>query len=369
VSAGLFIKSLANAQAVDPGFSMRSGVLASIDLLPAGYDASRGLAFYRELLARLRDLPGVDGATLAAKMPLGFGGTGSFLVRIDGYTPAANEQIDVSYNRVGSDYLRTMGIGLLAGGRDFTDRDTADMPDVGVVNETLARRYFAGRDPIGGRIRVGTRTVQVVGVALDGKYALITESPRPFLYVPAQQWYRPDAVLIVKTAGDPAPIARPLHDLVRSLDANVPLFDVRTMSQHLEVASFMQRMVATLLGAFGALALILATVGLYGVLASIAAQRTPEIGMRIALGATTRDIVSLILKQGLGMVGLGIAVGLAGALGVTRLFNSLLVGVSATDAVSFGGTTLLLVLVALAASYLPARRAAAIDPLEALRSE
>jgi macrolide transport system ATP-binding/permease protein len=368
VSAGLFLKSLANAQAVDPGFSMRSGVLAAIDLLPAGYDAAHGRAFYRDLLSRVRELPGVEGATVVGKMPLSFGGTGSFLVQIDGYTPAANEQIDVWYSRVGSDYLKTMGIALLAG-RDVTDRDTPDTADVGVVNETLARRYFAGRDPIGGRIRVGTRTVEIVGIARDGKYALITESPRPFLYVPAQQWYRADAVLVVKTAGNPAPVVRPLHDVMRSLDTNVPLFDMRTVEQHLEIASFMQRMIATLLGAFGVVALLLATVGLYGVIAAIAVQRTPEIGMRIALGATQGDIVSLILKQGLGMVGVGVALGLSGAFGAARLFKSLLVGVSATDAVTFGSTTLLLVFVALAASYLPARRAASVDPLHALRNE
>ena len=368
VSAGLFLKSLAHAQAVDPGFTIRSGVIASIDLVPAGYDEPRGTAFYRELLARVREAPGVDGATLVGKVPLSFGGTGSFLVQIDGYTPAANEQIDVSYSRVGSDYLRTMGIGLVSG-RDFDDRDAAAMPDVGVVNETLARRYFAGRDPIGGRVRVGTRTVRIVGVARDGKYALITESPRPFLYVPSAQWYRPDAVLIVRAAGSLAPIVGRLHDVVRSLDANVPLFDLRTVAQHLEIASFMQRMVATLLGAFGALALLMATVGLYGVVAAMAAQRTPEIGMRIALGATRRDIVALIVKQGAGMVGGGIAIGLAGALAVTRLFSSLLVGVSSTDTASFAATTALLVLVALAASYVPARRAASIDPLQALRNE
>ena len=368
VSAGLFLKSLVNAQAVDPGFSLRSGVLAAIDLLPAGYDAAHGRAFYRDLLTRVRELPGVEGATLVGKMPLSFGGTGSFLVRIDGYTPAANEQIDVWYNRVGSDHMKTLGIKLLAG-RDVTDRDTLETPDVGVVNETLAHRYFVGRDPIGGLVRVGDRTVRIVGVARDGKYALITEAPRPFLYVPAQQWYRADAVLVVKTAGNPAPVVRPLHDATASLDANVPLFDMRTVEQHLEIASFMQRMLGMLLGAFGVVALALATVGLYGVIAAIAAQRTPEIGMRIALGATKGDIVSLILRQGLGMVGVGVALGLAGALGAARLFRSLLVGVSTTDSTSFLGTTALLIAVALAASYLPARRAAAIDPIEALRHE
>jgi predicted permease len=368
VSAGLFVRTLRNAQLIDTGFSTRNGIVASIDLLPAGYDDARGRVFFRDLVARVRELPGVEAATLAQRMPLGFGGGSDFGVKVDGYTPAPNEEIVVYYNRVGSDYLKTMGIQLIDG-RDFTDRDTAETMDVGIVNETLVRRYFAGRVPMGGRIRVGGRTVQIVGIARDGKYANITESPRSFMYLPVQQWYRSAAVLTVKTAGEPVAILPAVHQVVRSLDANVPLFDIRTIAEHLEVAIFVQRMIASLLGVFGGLALLLATVGLYGVVAGIVAQRTPEIGMRMALGASRRDIVRLILKQGSVMIGVGIAIGLAGALAGARLFKSLLVGVSATDAVSFAGTTALLVFVALAATYLPARRAASVDPLAALRSE
>jgi predicted permease len=368
VSAGLFLRTLMNAQSVDPGFSTRSGLVVAIDLQPAGYDAPRGRVFFRDMLARVRESHGVDAACLATRMSLGFNGSSDTGATIDGYTPAPNEEISIYYNRVSSDYLKTMGIPLLAG-REFSELDTPDRPDVTIVNETLARRYFAGRDPIGGRIRVGGRELQVVGVARDGKYSSITENPRPFMYLPVPQWYRGDAVLIVKTRGDPAALVPQLHNTIRAIDPNVPLFDVRTIEEHLETAVFIQRMVASLLTAFGAFALILATVGLYGVIAALAAQRTPEIGMRMALGASRRDIVSLILKQGLGMTLAGIGIGLAGALGLTRLFKSLLVGVSTTDGVSFAATTLLLVLVALAACYLPARRAARIDPLQALRNE
>jgi predicted permease len=368
VSAGLFLRTLQNAHAVDPGFSTRAGLLASIDLLPAGYDTARGRVFFRDTVARVREIPGVEAASLASRVPLGFGGGSDFGATIDGYAAAPNEEITLYYTRVGSEYLKTMGIPLIAG-REFTDRDTSERTDVGIVNETLARRYFGGRDPIGGRIHTGQRTIEIVGIARDGKYSNITESPRSFLYLPVQQFYRGDAVLLVKTRGNPADVVPRLHEVFRSLDANVPLFDVRTIEEHLEIAVFIQRMVASLLGAFGALALVLATVGLYGVIAAIAVQRTPEIGMRMALGATRRDIVSLILRQGLGMTLAGVGLGLAGAFGVTRLFKSLLVGVSATDGVSFIGTTVLLVLVALAATYLPARRAAGIDPLQALRNE
>ena len=368
VSAGLFVRTLVNAQSADPGFSTRSGLLASVDLQPAGYDAAHGRAFFRDMLARLRESPGVAAATVATRMNLGFGGNSDMGATIDGYTPAPNEEVTLYYNRVGSDYLKTMGIALVAG-REFSDLDTGERPQVAVVNEPLARRYFAGRDPLGGLIRVGQVELRIVGVARDVKYTTITESARPFMYLPVQQWYRGDAVLIAKTAGDPGAIVPGLHEVFRALDPNVPLFEVRTIAEHLESAVFVQRMVASLLTVFGALALLLATVGLYGVIAALAAQRTPEIGMRMALGATRGDIVSLILKQGLGMTLTGIGIGLAGAFALTRLFKSLLVGVSATDGVSFGGTTLLLMLVALAACYLPARRAARIDPLQALRNE
>jgi putative ABC transport system permease protein len=368
VSAGLFVRTLVNAQSVDPGFSARNGLVASVDLLPAGYDAAQGRAFFRDAQARLRGRPGIAAATIATRMNLGFSGSSDMAGTIDGYTPAPNEEITLYYNRIGPEYLKTMGIALVAG-REFTDLDTSDRPKVVVVNETLARRYFAGRDAIGGVIRADKTEMRIVGVARDAKYSSITENPRSFMYLPVQQWYRGDATLIVRTAGDPAPVVSTLHDVFRSLDPNVPLFDVRTIADHLETAVFVQRMVASLLTVFGALALLLATVGLYGVIAALAAQRTPEIGMRIALGATRRDILSLILKQGLGMTMTGMAIGIVAAAALTRVFKSLLVGVSATDIVSFAATTALLAVVALAACYLPARRAALIDPLQALRNE
>jgi predicted permease len=257
----------------------------------------------------------------------------------------------------------------LVGGRDFTERDTVDTPDVVIVNETIARRYFEGRSPIGGRIRAGGRTLEIVGVARDAKYTSITERPRTFMYLPLTQWYRPDVIIHVKSARDPALVVASLHAAVRELDAKLPLFDVRTIADQLQIAVFLQRMVASLLGAFGALALVLATVGLYGVVAALVAQRTPEIGMRMALGARTADIMTLVFRQGFAMIGLGIAIGILVALGVTRFFNRLLVGVSATDTASFVGTTALLIVVAVAATYLPAKRAASVDPLSALRHE
>jgi len=368
VSAGLFIRTLVNAQSVDPGFSLRSGLLASIDLQASGYDTARGRAFQEQLVARVRDVPGIEAASVAQRLPLGFGSSGDMSVTVEGYTPAPNEEMHVYYNRVGPAFFATMGIGIFAG-REFSERDGDGARDVAVINETLARRYFPGRSAIGGRIQAGRRAVEVVGIARDGKYQSVSEPPRPFMYLPLQQWYRPDIVLIARTTGDPAARVTALQAAVHALDPNLPLFDVRTVAEHLEVSVFIQRMIATLLGGFGALALLLAVVGLYGVIAAITAQRTTEIGMRMALGATRRDIVALILRQGCSVTMTGVAVGLAAAFAVTRLFRSLLVGVTATDTISFIGTTLLLVAVALIACYVPARRAAAVDPLQALRNE
>jgi len=368
VSAGLFVRTLYNAQTLDPGFSTRNGLFASIDLLPAGYDAARGTALFRELQARALEIPGVEAATLMQRVPLNLGGGSDFGVGVDGYTPAPNEEMTVFYNRVGSAYLRTLGIGLVAG-RDVTERDLPSSPKVAIVNETMAKRYWSGRSPIGGHVHVGKDTLEVVGIARDGKYGTITEAPRAFMYLPVQQWYRPDTILALKTSGDPASAASGVQRVVRGLDPELPVFELRTIAEHLDFALFVQRMAASLLGVFGILALFLATIGLYGVIAATVAQRTSEIGMRMALGASRADILSLVLKQGLAVTVTGAAIGVAGAVGVTRLFASQLVGVSATDGLSFAGTTLLLVAVALAACYLPARRAARIDPLLALRNE
>jgi predicted permease len=366
VSATLFVRTLVNAQAVDPGFSARRGLLASIDLLPAGYDAVSGRALLDRLLVQVRQVAGVESASFAQRMPLGFGGSSDMGITVEGYTPARNEEVNAYYIRVGPDYLRTMGIALVTG-REFGELDTSERPDVVVINETLARRYFAGRDPIGGRIWAGQRELEVIGVARDGKYSNITEQPRAFMYLPLAQWYRPDNVLIVKTAGDPYAIVPAIQSAVRSIDPNIPLFDVRTIAEHLEIATFVQRMLASLLGVFGLLALALATIGLYGVIAGLVAQRTAEIGMRVALGASTRDVMTMIVRQGLGMTMIGVAIGLLLTLGATQAFKTMLVGISATDAVSFAGTSLLLLIVTLAAILIPARRAAAIDPVKALR--
>jgi predicted permease len=368
VSASLFLRSLQHANTIDPGFSTRTGLTATIDLTPGGYDAPRGRAFLTDLLARIREVRGIEAASLTTRLPLIYWSHENLTVAVDGYTPAPNEEINVDSSRVGTDYLKAMGIPLLAG-REFSDRDTSGAPLVGIINATMARRYFGGTPPLGGRVRVGGRTIEIVGVAGDGKYTWITEESRPFLYLPLQQWYRPNVELIVKTHGDPAAAAAAVQQTVRTLDANMALFDIRTVADHLRIATMLQGQISRVLGVFGALALLLATVGLYGVVATTVAQRTAEIGMRIALGAPRSYIYALVLGQGLRLTLIGIVLGVAGAFGVAQLVKNMLVGVTPTDSLSFAATVASLMAVTLSAAYFPARRAAGIDAIRALRQE
>jgi len=237
-----------------------------------------------------------------------------------------------------------------------------------VINETMARRYWKGQDPVGQRLRLGDWAT-VVGVVRDVTYTTFGAPPVAFMYLPVYQWYRPDTTLVVRTSGDPIAVAGPIRDAVRSLDPNLPLFDVRTMAEHRDMAVFIPRLAAILLGAFGLLALVLATIGLYGLLAFTVSQRTPEIGVRVALGAAREDILRLIVGQGLRLTLLGVAIGLGVALVAMPLIASQLVGVGARDGLSYAVTSLVLVVAAMVATYLPARRAAGVDPLKALRYE
>jgi len=367
VMAGLFVRALGQAHASDPGFSLRRGLLATIDLMPGGYDADRGRVLQRDLLARIRTVPGVEAASLAGIVPLGFSG-GDTTLDIEGYTPARNEDVTIYFNRVAPGYFDTMGIPLLRG-RAIEDRDDKDATSVIVINETMARRYWKGTDPVGRRVRWGDTWMQVVGVARDGKYETLNEAPKPYMYVPLYQSFLPRVTLHVRTAGDPIPLVTAIQREVRAMDPRLPVFDVRTMEEHLRLTTFMTRMAAILLGIFGALALLLVTTGLYGVLAQVVAQRTREVGIRMALGATRADVMRLVMRQGQASMLAGVGLGLVMAVGVTPLVASQLVGIGPFDPLAFIGPSMLLVAATVAASYLPARRAARQRPLEALRDE
>jgi len=368
VCAALFVRSLANARSMDTGYSARQGFVGSIDLLAGGYDRARGLAFYEELRSRLSALPNVERVSLATTLPLDIGSGSDMSVGVDGYVPREGEQMNVYYTRVGPDYFAALGVTIVQG-RGITARDVADQPQVAVINETVARRYFEGRNPVGGILRFGSGPVTVVGVARDGKYQQLTESPRSYLYLPVLQNYRPDTLVLVRTSTDPAIVLGAVQREIRALDPTLPLFDVRTLAEHRQLAMFIPRMASTLLGLFGALALVLAVVGLYGVIAYTVTQRTQEIGVRVALGAAQNDVAWLVMRQGLRLAAIGLGVGVVLAFGAGLLLAKQLVGVSPGDPVSFAATAFVLLLVATLASAIPARRAATLDPLVALRRD
>jgi predicted permease len=347
---------------------LRDGLIASVDLLPNGYDEARGVVFYQQALQRLAALPQVQSATFATALPLDISSGSDMAVDIEGYTPQPNEQVGAYYNRVAPGYFETMGIEIVRG-RRIDERDVEGRELSVIVNETMARRYWPGGDALGRIVRFGSGPARVVGIARDGKYRRLNEEPRNYLYVPLFQYYRPDVALVVRTAGDPGTAVSAIQAEVKRVDANLPLFDIRTVAEHMQVAVFVPKLAGTLLGLFGGLALVLAIVGLYSVIAFTVAQRTHEIGLRVALGAARGEVVRLILRQGVVLTVVGLAIGLALAAVASRLMADQLVGLGGSDPVSFVSTAIVLLIVALLACAVPARRAASLDPLRALRHE
>ena len=368
VCAALFVRGLTYARGVDPGFTLRNGVIAAVDLLPNGYDEARGSAFLAQLLEAVSVIPGVESATVATAMPLDIGGGSDMGVDVDGYQPAAGEEVQAYYNRVGADYFDTMGIRIVAG-RALDARDVAGRQLAVVINETMARKYWKGQDPVGRTLRYGSGPATVVGVAADGKYGQLNEVPRNYLYVSLAQNFRHDGLLIVRTQAAPDSIMPLVHAEVRRLDPNLPLFDVRVVAEHMQLSVFIPRLASLILGVFGGLALLLAIVGLYSVVAFGVAQRTREIGVRLALGATRRDILSLVVRQGMRLALHGLAIGALLAAAAAQAIRSQLIGITPIDPLSFVGTATLLLTVAFAACVIPARRAARLDPVRALRTD
>jgi predicted permease len=368
ISAGLFVRSLREAYKADPGFDPHGVLLASFDPFLSGYDESRGREFYRRLVERVRTVPGIQSATLARRLPLTDGGIAFANVVIDGYAPAKDEDMRLNYETVGPQYFHTMRIPFVHG-RDFDERDQEGAPGVVIINETMARRYWPGSDALGRRLKLAKDWLEIVGVAKDVKNRSLSEAPKPFLYLPLLQDYRSNMILVARTAVEPEKMFQPVRAEVAALDPEIPMFDDRTLEEHIGISLFLQRMAATLLSIFGLLALSLAAIGLYGVMAYSVSQRTRELGIRVSVGAQRRDIFKLILGQGLAMSVVGLFAGLIAALAVTRLTANLLYGVTATDPVTFIVIALLLLCVTLLACYFPARRATRVDPMIALRAE
>jgi predicted permease len=368
VSSGLFLRSLQHALTIDPGFDARGVVVAAFDFESLGLAEARNRAFYAELTERIAQLPDVRGVTLARNVPLA-GGAGRSLAVVEGYEPQPGEDMEFHFNVVGPEYFEVMRVPLVRG-RGFGAADRDGAPQVAVVNEAFAARFWPGQDPVGKRLTSfsGVRSIEVVGVARDGKYLALTEPPRPYVYRPYLQEYE-DMTLHVRVAGDVAAIIPSIRREIRAVDDRVPILTLASMESQTAFATLPQRIAAALLGACALLALLLAAVGLYGVVAYSVARRTREIGIRMAVGAARRAVVRMVLQGSMRLVGIGLAIGLALSLAAGRAVEFFLGGVSGADPVALLGGSLVLIACALVASWLPARRAARIDPMKALREE
>jgi predicted permease len=371
VAAALFVRSVRNAESIDLGFDPTHVLNASMDVAQQGYDEARGRQFFDELLRRAKALPGVQSASLAYSVPLGYYNSAAFL-EIEGQPPATDARRPAAgYNAVSPEYIDTIRPRLLRG-RFFSAEDDQRGRPVAIVNEYMASRYWPNQEAIGKRFRstdLKNEWLEIVGVVRNGKQTGLFADPEGYFYVPIAQQYKSLRALQVRAAGDPAALAPLIAKEIRALDPDLPMFDVITMERMIQGPNgfFLLRMGALFGAALGLLGLALALVGVYGVVSYAASQRTQEIGVRMALGASRREILRLVLGRGLVLVGVGIGVGVGLALAVSRLLANFLFNVSAVDPVTFVGVPLLLAAMAHFASYVPAFRATRIDPAVALR--
>ena len=369
VVAGLLLRSFRESAAFDLGFKTDNMLLASVDLRRHGYNEERGREFYHQLTQRLKALPGVSAVTMATTVPLD-GNRDSVSYRIPGHQPPAGKTgFSIAYNVVGADYCATMGIPVLQG-RDFNEQDVQPTAKpVIVINETMARRFWPGENPVGRSIELdgGGPSLEIIGVARDIKYFSLGEEPRPYIYGSFAQAYSSSRILQLRATSNPKGLLRAVQQEVERLDSNVALLNQMTFDELRQQPLFPIRALAAISTLFGLLALLLTTLGIYGVVSYAVNQRTREIGIRLALGAAPSTIFKLIVGQGLILTAIGLGIGVAAAMALTRMLSSLLFGVTTTDPLTFVGVALLLALVALLASYLPARRAMKVDPMNALR--
>jgi putative ABC transport system permease protein len=373
IGAGLVMKSFWLIQQVNPGFAA-DHVLAMEMELPTDskYRTRPEMAeFFRRVLENVRSLPMVRSAGVTNQLPLDTSDEPRAEFTIEGRAPLASGQGYLAdYRDASPDYFRAMGIPLRQG-RVFTDQDKADRPLAVIINETLARRYFAdGLNPLGQRLRLGSRFIpEIVGIVGDVKDSSLNRETAPAMYTSYLQSPEMKMSLVVRAAGDPASMIRAVEKQVWAVDKDQPMYKIRTMQQVVGESQSSSKFTLALLGIFAAVAMGLAAVGIYGVISYTVAQRTREIGIRIALGAKRGDVLRLVVGQGTVLASAGVVVGLAGALALTRVMRSLLFGVSATDPTIFATAAVFLAAVALLASYIPARRAMSVDPTMSLRSE
>jgi predicted permease len=369
LAAGLFLRSLRDAQRIDTGFETTGVLVMNVNLGREGYTPERGQLFYQQVVERLSGVPGVRHAAVAQNPPLG----GGFLRSVfpEGADTTTRDRILVQVNSVSPGYLETLGIPLLRG-RDFTTSDATGAPLVVIVNETMAQRFWPGEEAIGKRFKFfgDEQFTTVIGIARNSKYNGVAEDPIPFIYQPVRQNYTPNATLHVRADGNAGALGGVVRAAVLEIDPTLSVFDARTLEEQVSNSLAGLRTNVMMLTTFGLLALLLASIGLYGVASYAVTQRTREIGVRMALGARPSSVLRLVLGRGLVLVGLGVALGLAAAfIGGRFISPDLLPNVSVRDPLTFAATAALLIAVALFANYLPARRATRIDPLIALRSE
>ncbi|HKW88973.1 MAG TPA: ABC transporter permease, partial [Candidatus Acidoferrales bacterium] len=373
IVAGLFVRSLQNVQHTNLGFDPSHVLNVSMDPREAGYDTAKGGQFLRSLAERVRTLPGVQSASIAASTPTGNYSYGAEL-KIAGYQPPNGQStIFVGDNAVSPGYFETMRIPIIEG-RDFLDSDEANAQRIAIVNEAMAKKYWPEQDAVGRQFTMvddPAHPVQIVGVAKNSLTGDISGTIDPYLYLPFSQKYTTPATLQLRSKAPPESMTTGVLGIIRSMEPAMPTFDVQTMTQGLDsINGFMlYRLGAGLAGALGLLGLTLAIVGVYGVVSYTASQRTHEIGIRMALGAQPRQVLKMIFRQGLLIVSVGLGVGILAALGISRMVGSLLVGVRGADPLTFFSVSIVLTLVALAACYIPARRAMRVDPIVALRYE
>lgn len=367
VAAVLLIQSLQRIRSADPGFSTTSVLTTHISLVAAGYDVQRAKSFQDELIDRLSALPGVKSAAFARETPLGYGSFSSTPIAVDGYQAQPEEQPAIEYNQVSPGYLATMGIPLISG-REFTRTDDENGPRVAIVNRTMMMRYWGGQDPVGRRLQVKGQWARVVGVAADSKYESMRETSKPFFYVPVRQdFVRGPGLNIRTTEGVQGMLAALLRE-VHALDQNLALYEMITLQEQVDRSTSSQFVAVTLISILGGLALLLASVGLYGVMSYTVAQSTRELGLRMALGARAANLLRLVLSRGLRLTAGGILFGAVAAVALTRYLGNLLYDVNPHDPLVFASALVIMMMIAAMACLLPALRAARTDPARVLRN-
>ncbi len=366
VGAALLLESLQKIRTTSPGFSTTNVVSTGVSLISAGYDVPHARIFQEELIARVRALPGVQSAAFARLSPLDYGTYSSTPIAVDGYQPPPEEQPTVDYNQVSPDYFATLGIRLLSG-REFTRADNENAQLVAIVNQTMAARYWRGQDPIDRRLQVKGRWARVIGIAADSKYESMRESPKPFFYVPLLQDFVRGPDLYIRSSQPLQSISAALLREVHALDANLALYETITLQEQVDRSTSPQLVAVDLVSILGGLALLLAAVGLYGVMSYAVAQSIRELGLRMALGATAADLFRRVISRGLRLTAVGVLCGATAGLVLTRLFGKLLYNVSPNDPLAFASAVAVMTITSVAACLLPAWRATRTDPARVLR--